>query len=126
MPLSPARKGFRLVSLITALSTAAACAPVGPGYYAQGPYQQQASGAAYACQQGIQQACYDYQAYAPAANAEVYQEQQNAQVGTAVAAGLLGAVAGAAIASSGRRSHYRDRGYYGPRRGYYRGGYHRY
>lgn len=117
MPLSPARKGFRLVSLLTALSTAAACAPAGPG-----PYQQQASNAAYACQQGIQQACYDYQAITQAANAEAYQDQQNAQVGTAVAAGLIGAVAGAAIIGSSRRPHYRDRGYHGPRRGYHRGG----
>jgi len=120
MSATPARKGFRLLAALTALSTAAACAPVGPG-----PYQVQASNAAYACQQGIAQACYDYQAIAPAANAEVYQEQQNAQVGTAVAAGLLGAAAGAAIASSSR-PHYRGRGYYGPRRGHYHRGYHRY
>ena len=122
MPEPRFRPGFRLVAALVALTTAVACAPVGPG-----PYQQQASSAAYACQQGITQACYDYQAVAPAANAEVYQEQRNAQVGTAVAAGLVGAVAGAAIASSARRPHYRDRGYYEPRRGYYgpRRGYYR-
>ncbi|MFC0385765.1 hypothetical protein [Muricoccus vinaceus] len=118
MPAMSARIGFRLAALLTALGTAAACAPVGPG-----PYQAQATNAAYACQQGITQACYDYQAVAPAANAEAYQEQQNAQVGTAVAAGLLGAVAGAAIVGSTRDRGYRGRGHYGPRRGYDRGYY---
>ena len=103
------RTGFRLAALLTA-GAMAACAPVGPG-----PYQQQANSAAQACQQGIREACYDYQNLAPAANAEAAQAQQNAAVGTAVAAGLVGAVAGAAIASSA------NRGYRG--RGYYRGGY---
>jgi L-amino acid N-acyltransferase YncA len=74
-------------------------------------------------------ACYDYQAVAPAANAEAYQQQQNAQVGTAVAAGLVGAVAGAAIVGSTRsnRGYYRGgRGYYRGDRGHYRDrGYHR-
>lgn len=116
-----ARKGFRLVALATALCTAAACAPVGPG-----PYQAQANNAAYACQQGNRQACYDYQYIAPAADAETAQAQQNAQVGTAVAAGLIGAAAGAAIIGSSGRSHYRGRGYGGPRRGYYNRGYGRY
>jgi hypothetical protein len=124
----PRRLGFRLTSLLTAGSLAAiglaACAPAPPG-----PYQQQAGNAAYACQQGIQQACYDYQAVAPAANAEAYQQQQNAQVGTAVAAGLVGAVAGAAIVGSTRsnRGYYRGgRGYYRGDRGHYRDrGYHR-
>ncbi|SHI35877.1 hypothetical protein SAMN02745194_00127 [Roseomonas rosea] len=114
----PPRVAFRLAALLTA-SSLAACAP-GPA----GPYQQQANSAAYACQQGIAEACQDYQALAPAANAEAYQQQQNAQVGTAVAAGVVGAIAGAAIASSARsdRRHYRGRGYYHrpPHRSYHR------
>ena len=123
MAASPRQLGFRLLALLTAGSMAA-CAPVGSG-----PYQQQANNAAYACQQGIYEACQDYQALAPAANAEAYQQQQqqNAAVGAAVAAGVVGAVAGAAIASSSRR----DRGYYGHRhyhrydRGPYRRGWYR-
>lgn len=119
--MSDSNRGFRSTALLTAgtlvLAGLAACAPVGPG-----PYQQQANYAGYACQQGNTQACYDYQALAPAANAEAAQAQQNAAVGTAVAAGVVGAVAGAAIASSSRRS-YRHRGYYRDR-GYYRGGRH--
>ncbi|WP_424136978.1 hypothetical protein [Roseomonas chloroacetimidivorans] len=119
------RFAFRLAALLTTGSMVVSCAPV------PGPYQEQANNAAYACQQGIPQACADYQALAPAANAEAYQSQQNAAVGTAVAAGLLGAVAGAAIASSGDRGyrgrgHYRGHGrYYGHRGGYHRHGWHR-
>ncbi|HEY8611185.1 MAG TPA: hypothetical protein VIL69_07835 [Roseomonas sp.] len=119
----PRRIGFRLAAMLTAGSLAAGCAPVGPGIY-----QQQASNAAYACQQGIMEACQDYQALAPAANAEVYQQQQEAQVGTAVAAGLVGAIAGAAIASStrSRRDYHGYRGRYdGPRGRYYHRGYYR-
>ncbi|MBP0444200.1 hypothetical protein J8J14_05360 [Roseomonas sp. SSH11] len=120
------RIAFRLAALLTAGSMAA-CAPVA------GPYQQQASNAAYACQQGWLEACQDYQALAPAANAEAWQSQRDAQVGTALAAGVVGAIAGAAIASSGRddRRYYRGRGYYdrpsyrhhGYGRGYHRGYY---
>jgi hypothetical protein len=109
MTTSRQRFAFRLMALLTAGSTLAACAPVGSG-----PYQAQANNAAYACQQGIQEACYDYQNLAPAANYEAAQQQHqnNAVVGTAVAAGVLGAVAGAAIAGSGRDRGYRGRGYY--------------
>ena len=122
--------GFRFAALLAAGSLViAGCAPVPAG---PGPYQQQANNAAYACNQGIREACRDYQALAPAANAEAYQAdqqaQQNAVVGTAVAAGLVGAVAGAAIASSSSRgrSYHRGRHYHrggydrGYRRGYYR------
>jgi len=111
MPYPLRRFAFRLATVLIAASTASACAPVA------GPYQVQADQAAIACQQGYREACYDYQAIAPAANAEAYQSQQDAAVGTAVAAGLLGAVAGAAIASSARPS----RGYYRGGRGYDRG-----
>ncbi|MBP0491459.1 hypothetical protein [Roseomonas indoligenes] len=123
----PHRAGFRTTALLSIgtviLAGLSACAPAGPG-----PYQQQANYAGYACQQGNPQACQDYQALAPAANAEAAQAQQNAVVGTAVAAGVVGAVAGAAIASSSRRG-YRNRGYYRGGGGYYRGGpryHHRY
>ncbi|WP_458095685.1 hypothetical protein [Roseomonas sp. WA12] len=122
--------GFRFAALLAAGSlVVAGCAPVPVG---PGPYQQQASNAAYACNQGIREACYDYQALAPAANAEAYQAdqqaQQNAVVGTAVAAGLVGAVAGAAIAGSSSRGRSYNRGRYYHRGGYdrgYRRGYYR-
>ena len=58
----PRRLGFRFAALLTSISLAAGCAPVGPGIY-----QQQANNAAYACQLGNPQACQDYQALAPAA-----------------------------------------------------------
>ncbi|WP_426955839.1 hypothetical protein [Muricoccus radiodurans] len=83
---------------------------------APGPYEQQAAAASQACYQGYTDACYQAQALQPAAAAERNQAQQNAQVGTAVAAGLIGAAAGAAIVSSSRP--YYGRPYYG--RGYYR------
>lgn len=109
-----------LLLAIGALTSLAACAP------AVGPYQMQASEAAYACQQGSPQACQDYQAIAPVANAEAYQAQQNAAVGTAVAAGAIGL--GAAIASS--NNHHYHGGYHGgyrrpPPRHYHRSGYRR-
>jgi hypothetical protein len=114
MTAAPNSFTFRLAALLVAGSvTGCAVTP--------GPYQQQAGSAAAACQQGIKEACYDYQALAPAANAEAAQQQQNAVVGTAVAAGLLGAVAGAAIASDNDRGY--RRGYYQPRYRYHRGYY---
>lgn len=108
-----------MILVIGALTSLAACAP------AVGPYQMQASEAAYACQQGSPQACQDYQAIAPVANAEAYQAQQNAAVGTAVAAGAIGLGVGAAIANS--NNHYHG-GYHGggyrrpPPRHYHRSG----
>ncbi|WP_426956178.1 hypothetical protein [Muricoccus radiodurans] len=111
---TPGRHAIRAAAVL-AMAGLAACAPV------VGPYEQQAAGAAQACQQGYQQACYDYQALAPAANAEAAQNAQNAQVGTAVAAGVIGAAAGAAIVGATTRDRGYRRGYYDrPRRYYYR------
>ena len=92
----------------------AACVP------AVGPYEANASQAAIACQQGDQRACYDYQALAPAAQVEASQNAQNAAVGTAVTAGVVGAVAGAAIVGATAPRYY-GRPYY--RRPYYPGRY---
>jgi hypothetical protein len=108
---------FRVLAVLaTASMTACAVAP--------GPVEQQATQANIACQQGYQQACQQAAYLAPAANAERAQNQQAANVGTAVAAGLVGVAAGAAIASSGPRYYsrpYYGRPYYGYGRGYYRG-----
>ena len=102
---------IRLLALLAAAS-ATACA------VAPGPLEQQANQANFACQQGHYQACQQAAYLPPASSAERAQAQQAANVGTAVAAGLVGVAAGAAIASStGPRYYYGPR-YYG--RGYYR------
>jgi len=103
---------FRILTVLAAASLAACTV-------APGPMEQQATQANIACQQGYYQACQQAAYLAPAANAERAQAQQAANVGTAVAAGLVGVAAGAAIANSGPR--YYGRGYYG--RGYYGRGY---
>lgn len=87
---------------------------------APGPIEQQAGQANIACQQGDRRACNDAAYLQPAAAAERDQAQQQANVGTAVAAGVVGLVAGAAIVGSTNRG-YRNDGYYrGPA---YGGGY---
>jgi hypothetical protein len=101
---------FRLVAVVATMGLAA-CA------VAPGPVEQQAAQASIACQQGYKQACGTAAYLEPAASAERAQAQQDANVGTAVAVGLLGAVAGAAIVSSSQPRYY-GRSYY--RRGYYR------
>ncbi|MCK8784667.1 hypothetical protein M0638_09760 [Roseomonas sp. NAR14] len=100
------RLPFRSIAVLAALSVTA-CA-TGPG-----PYQIQANQANYACQMGDPNACYAAQGLAPLAQAEYAQQQQqnNAVVGTAVAAGALGIIAGAAIANSGPRYGYYGRGW---------------
>lgn len=101
---------LRILTLLAAASvTACAVTP--------GPYEQQATQANIACQQGSYEACRTAAYLQPAASAERAQAQQNAQVGTAVAAGLIGVAAGAVIADAARPGYY-GRPYYG--RGYYR------
>lgn len=110
------------LALLVAAGSLAACVP------AVGPYEVQANQAAVACQQGYQQACYDYQAVAPAAQAESAYNAQNAAVGSALAAGVVGAAAGAAIVGASRGPRYYGRGYYGRPyygRPYYGGRYYR-
>ncbi|WP_426960046.1 hypothetical protein [Muricoccus radiodurans] len=92
-----------LAILATASLTACAVAP--------GPVEQQATQAGVACQQGYYGACRTAAALQPAASAERARAEQNAQVGTAVAAGLVGVAAGAIIADAAR-PHYYGRGYY--------------
>ncbi|MBS7813591.1 hypothetical protein [Roseococcus pinisoli] len=100
-------RAFRILAILTTASvTACTVAP--------GPVEQQAMQANIACQQGYVEACQTAAYLQPAASAERAQAQQQANVGTAVAAGIVGVAAGAAIASSSRP-------YYG--RGYYGGGY---
>lgn len=106
---------IRLLALLVAAGTTA-CA------VAPGPIEQQANQAGIACQYGNYQACQQAAYLQPAASAERAQAQQAANVGTAVAAGLVGVAAGAAIASSTGPRYY-GRGYYG--RPYYGRGYHR-
>ncbi|TCI00703.1 hypothetical protein EJV46_01280 [Roseococcus sp. SYP-B2431] len=105
---------FRVLAVAASVSMAG-CA------VAPGPMEQQANQANIACQQGYHEACRQAAYLQPAASAERAQNQQAANVGTAVAAGLVGVAAGAAIANSGPR--YYGRGYYG--RGYYGRGYYR-
>ncbi len=109
---------FRVPSHLAALVAMAALSACAPQV---GPYEAQANAAATACSQGDRRACFEYQSIAPAAQAEAAQNQQNANVGTAVAAGVIGAAAGAAIvgATTSDRGYY-NRPYYG--RPYYRGG----
>jgi len=93
---------------------------------APGPVEQQAGQANFACQQGDQRACQDAAYLQQAASAERAQAQQDANVGTAVAAGVVGLVAGAAIIGAASNN---DRGYRRgppPRRYYGRPHYRRY
>lgn len=104
---------FRPIRILAVLAAASmtACA------VAPGPVEQQANQAGIACQYGNYEACRQAAYLQPAASAERAQAQQAANVGTAVAAGLVGVAAGAAIASSAGPRYY-GRPYYG--RGYYR------
>jgi hypothetical protein len=102
---------FRILAMLAAVS-ATACT------VAPGPVEQQATQANIACQQGYYEACRHAAYLQPAASAEHAQAQQTANVGTALAAGLVGAAAGAAIVGASSPGYY-NRGYYG--RGYYRG-----
>jgi Ni/Co efflux regulator RcnB len=105
----------RLIVVVAAASLAACTV-------APGPVEQQATQASIACQQGYQQACTDAAYLQQAASAERAQAQPDANVGTAVAAGVVGLAAGAAIVGSSGR-HYRGRSYYG-RGHHYRRGHH--
>ncbi|MBR0657300.1 hypothetical protein [Plastoroseomonas arctica] len=78
---------------------------------APGPVEQQATNASIACQQGYQQACNDAAYLQQAASAERNQAQQEANVGTALAAGIVGLAAGAAIVGSSDRGYRRGRPY---------------
>lgn len=102
---------FRVLAMLAAAS-ATACT------VAPGPVEQQATQANIACQQGYYQACQQAAYLQPAASSERAQAQQTANVGTALAAGLVGVAAGAAIVGASSPGYY-NRGYYG--RGYYRG-----
>lgn len=105
-------RSIRILAILAATGmTACTVAP--------GPMEQQANQAGIACQYGNYQACQQAAYLQPAAQAERAQNQQAANVGTAVAAGLVGVAAGAAIASTAApRYGYYGRPYYG--RGYYR------
>ncbi len=119
MPREPRRLPFRITAALATAAVLSGCAAV------PGPYENQAASAAQACQWGNQRACYDLQALQPAVAAEQAQGQRDAQVNSALVAGLVGLAAGAAIigASNSDRG-YRGRGYdRGYNRGYYDRGY---
>jgi hypothetical protein len=101
----------RILALLSAVSVAACTV-------APGPVEQQANQAGIACQYGDQEACRQAAYLQQAAQAERAQAQQNANVGTAVAAGLVGAAAGAAIVGASGPRYYSRPTYYG--RGYRR------
>ncbi|HEY4252556.1 MAG TPA: hypothetical protein VGM87_15190 [Roseomonas sp.] len=94
----------RFVAVLTVLAVAGCTV-------APGPVEQQATQASIACQQGYQQACTDAAYLQQAASAERAQAQQDANVGVAVAAGIVGLAAGAAIVGSSDRGYRRDRHY---------------
>ena len=96
---------FRILAIVSAAGLAACTV-------APGPVEQQANQANIACQYGNYEACRQAAYLQPAASAERAQNQQAANVGTAVAAGLVGVAAGAAIAGSTGPRYY-GRGYYG-------------
>lgn len=101
MPQAPIRYAFRCVALIASLSVAA-CA-VGPG-----PIEQQVSQSAGLCQQtGDATACGQWRNLAPLVEGERAQRvaQNNATAG-AIAVGLLGIAAGAAIGAASAPHHH--------------------